>query len=190
MFRSWFKTLSSLQKKGLSLLLFGSFFLFLFFSFQAYQFFQQNRLAFSQTPALTTEIKEEEIPQRIIIPQISLDLTITPAKIVNNHWQTSEEGASYLLGSGIPGQKGNVILYGHNKQLLLGPIRWLKEGEEIKIINRRGEEYIYSIVQTKTVTPETVEILAPSEEAVLTLYTCTGFLDRERWVIVAQLHSE
>jgi len=187
---SWLKTLSSSQKKGLILLLFGGFFLFLVFSFQGYQFFQQNQLAFSQTPALTAEIKEEEIPQRIIIPQIKLDLTITPAKIVNNHWQTSEEGASYLLGSGIPGQKGNVIIYGHNKSLLLGPIRWLKEGEEIKIINRQGEEYIYSIIQTKTVTPEAVAILAPSEDAILTLYTCTGFFDRERWVIVAQLQSD
>jgi len=190
MFRSWFKTLSSLQKKGLSLLLFGSFFLFLFFSFQGFQFFQQNRLAFSQTPELTAEIREEEMPQRIIIAKVNLDLTITPARIVNGHWETSKEGASYLLGSGIPGQKSNVIIYGHNKKHLFGPIRWLKEGEEIKIINRRGEEYIYSIIQTKTVTPNAVAILAPTEDAILTLYTCTGFFDRGRWVVVAQLQSE
>ncbi|NIO84481.1 MAG: sortase, partial [Candidatus Aminicenantes bacterium] len=93
-------------------------------------------------------------------------------------------------GSGIPGQEGNAVIYGHNKAHLFGPIRWLNEGEEIKIINQKGEEYIYSIVQTKTVTSETVAVLAPTETATLTLYTCTGFLDRERFVIVAQLQSE
>lgn len=42
------------------------------------------------------------------------------------------------------------------------------------------------IVETKTVSPQEVEVLSPTEEAILTLYACTGFLDRERLVVVAK----
>lgn len=189
---SWsrYKILSSRQKKGLILITFGLFFLLITVSFKSYQTFQQNLLSFSHPPELATEIGEGDLPTRIIIAKASLDLPISPAEVINNHWQTSEEGASYLLGSGVPGREGNAVIYGHNKTHLFGSIRWLGEGEEIKIINQKGEAYIYSIVQTKTVTPETVTVLAPTEDATLTLYTCTGFLDRERFVVVAKLHQD
>jgi sortase A len=190
MFWTRLKTLSSPQKKGLSLILFGCLLLLSAISFQVYQFFQQNRLAFSQPPQLTTEIKEEELPQRIVIDKIKLDLAVFPAQISDGHWETSKEGASYLLGSGLPGKNGNVIIYGHNQNYLFGPIRWLNAGEDVKLINKKGEEYIYSIIQTKTVKPEAIEILAPTEEPILTLYTCTGFFDRERFVVIAQLKSD
>lgn len=187
---SWFKNLSSRQKTGLILIFLGTFSLFIVFSLKGYQEFQRNLLSFSQTPELTTAATEEDLPTRIIIPKAGLDLLVYPAKVVNNLWETSEEGASYLLGSGVPGKEGNVVIYGHNKNYLFGPIRWLKENEEIKVINKKGEEYRYKIVQTKTVTPEAIEVLEPTEDATLTLYTCTGFFDRERFIVVARLQTE
>lgn len=187
---SWFKNLQSRQKRGL-ILLFVSFFCFSAIIFlKGYQTLQKNFLSFSQAPTATGEIEEGDLPEKIIIAKIGIDLPVFPAEVADNQWQTSAEGASYLLGSGIPGQKGNVVIYGHNKSHLLGPIKWLNEGEEIKVINRKGEEFVYQVVETKTVTPKNVEVLDFTEEATLTLYTCTGFLDRERFVVVAKLQLE
>jgi len=158
-------------------------------SLKSYFSFKQN-LAFSQTPALTTEFDEKAWPVRIIIPRTETDLPVFPGRVNHDFWEVADEGASYLVGSGFPGQKGNVVVYGHNYNHLLGPIRWLAEGEEIKLLNQKGEESSYKVQATKVVSPETVAVLEPTEEAILTLYTCTGFLDRERYVVIAQLQSD
>lgn len=186
----WIKNFPARQKNGLVLLLIGSLCLVTAFTLKGYQEFQQNILSFSQAPTISELVEEEDLPESILIPKIKVDLPVTPAKVINDKWETSDEGASYLLGSGVPGREGNVVIYGHNKNHLFGPIRWLKENEEIKVINKKGEEFIYKIVGTKTVSPEAIEVLAPTEDATLTLYTCTGFLDRERFVIIAKLQSE
>ena len=135
-------------------------------------------------------MEESDLLGKILIPRIGIDLSISPTKIINNQWEISEKSASYLLGSGIPGREGNVVIYGHNKNHLFGPIRWLEKEDEIKVINKKGEKFVYKVVETKTVSPETVEVLAPTDDATLTLYTCTGFLDRERFVVVAKLQPE
>lgn len=187
---TWFKNVPACQKNGLTLLLIGFFCFLVAFSFKGYQELKQNILSFSQTPELTVVVEERDLPDKINIPKVGIDLPVLPAKVIDNHWETSNEGASYLLGSGIPGREGNVIIYGHNKNYLFGPIRWLKGNEEIKIINKKREEFIYQITEIKTVSPENIEVLSSTEDATLTLYTCTGFLDRERFVIVAKLQPE
>lgn len=186
---SWSKNFAR-QKNGLILLLIGFFCFLAAFSLKGYQNFQQNILSFSQAPSISELVEEEDLPERIVVPKIKVDLAVTPAKVIDDKWEISESGVSYLLGSGIPGKEGNVIIYGHNKNHLFGPIRWLEKNEEIKVINKKGEEFIYKIKETKTVSPKMVEVLAPTEDATLTLYTCTGFLDRERFVVVAKLQPE
>lgn len=181
------KTLSSRQKAGLILIFLGLICFGIIFSFKAYQ---KSILSFSKVPELKEEISEELFPTRILIPKVRIDLQVFPAKASGEIWEVSEEGASYLLGSGVPGQKGNVVIYGHNKNKLFGPIRWLGKGEEIKVINKKGEEFIYKVGETKTVSPDKVEVLAPTEDATLTLYTCTGFLDSKRFIVVAKLQPK
>lgn len=187
---SWFKNVPARQKNGLILLLIGFFCFLVAFSIRGYQNLQQNILSFSQAPKSIVQVEEGDLPGKIIIPKVGIDLLISPTKVINNQWEISETEASYLLGSGIPGKEGNVVIYGHNKNYLFGPIRWIEVGEEIKVINKKGEEFVYQVRETKTVSPETVEVLASTEDATLTLYTCTGFLDRERFVVVAKLQFE
>lgn len=188
--RCWFKTFISRRKTGLIFLSFGFFFFFVAFSFKAYQKSRQNILSFSQAPELLTEVSEELLPAQILIPNTGVDLAVFPARVEDDIWQISREGASYLSGSGIPGREGNVIIYGHNKNSLFGPIRWLEKEAKIKLLNKRGEEFIYKVVETKTVSPDLIEVLSSTEDPVLTLYTCTGFLDSQRYVVKAKLQPE
>lgn len=184
-FRS--KTDTSRQKAGLGFLLVGLISLGTFVFLRTYQELEKKALSFPQKPVLTIEPDEKSYPQQISIPSLKINLSVSPAKAIDDKWEISEKGASYLLGSGIPGQKGNVVIYGHNKRNLFGPIRWLGKGDQIKVINRKGEEFAYQIIEIKTVSPKTVEVLASTDQSRLTLYTCTGVLDSKRWIVVAEL---
>jgi len=132
-------------------------------------------------------IKEEDLPAKIFIPKIKRELSVSPTKVVDDQWIVSKTGVSYLLGSGLPGRKGNVVIFGHNWRRLFGPLRWLKPGDEIRVTTRGGQEFFYQVAEIKTVSPEAVEVLAPTEDFTLTLYTCAGFLDTKRLVVRAKL---
>lgn len=189
MLRSWFKALSTRQKIGLVLILVGLSFFGLIFSLRAYQQSREKILSFSQVPQLIQEAPEDLLPIQILIPKIKVDLSVSQAKASGTAWEISEIGASYLVGSGVPGRKGNVVIYGHNKAKLFGPIRWIEIGDEVKVKNKMGEEFTYKVDQTKIVSPNQVEVLAATEDATLTLYTCTGFLDSQRFVVIAKPSS-
>lgn len=141
----------------------------------------------TSSPQPKGQPQEYFFPVQILIPKVKIDLSVSSAKAEGENWEISEKGVSYLLGSGIPGQKGNVVIFGHNKNSLFGPIRWLEKDDEIRIINRKNEEFVYRVIEIKKVSPKQVDILAPTEESILTIYTCSGFLDKERLTLKAKL---
>jgi len=181
-FWDWYQTCFCQKKTGLIFLLFGAVFFLVFFYLKRYN----NSLSFSLVPEIQSDFIEQSLPRRIIIPQASIDLEVVPQKIVDEKWNISETGASYLLGSGFPGKPGNAVIYGHNKRNLFGPIQWLKKGAEIKIETKDGQVFNYKIIETKIVSPKNVEVLSGTEDTTLTLYTCTGIFDSKRFVVVAE----
>lgn len=146
-------------------------------------------MSFSEPPQLIEEQEKDtnKLPQKIIIPVHNIDLSIEEAEILNGEWEISATGASYLFQSALPGEKGNVIIYAHNRNHLFGPLRRIKKGEEVFIKNKKEEVFVYEIVETKVVSPDQIEVLLPTEEPTLTLYTCFGFLDSKRFVVVGKL---
>lgn len=189
MCRCGLETLSSRQKVGLVLISVGLVCFGIVFSFKGYQEFKNKTLSFSQPPELIEEVKEELFPSQILIPSLKIDFPVFPAEATGSEWEISEEGVSYLLKSGVPGRSGNTIIYGHNKRNLFGPLLWIEKGREVEIKNKKGESFVYEVVETKIVSPESIEVLAPTEDSTLTLYTCTGFLDSKRFVVVAKLRD-
>lgn len=177
-------SLPTRQKIGLSLILLAG---VCFLGFFGLKIYQPNPLSFSENPASGEQISEEQLPSKIIIPSLKIDLPVLPAKAAEAQWEIFETSASYLLGSGIPGKKGNVVIYAHNKRHLFGPVLGIKKGAEIKIENKNGESFAYYVLETKTVSPQQIEVLLPTLDSTLTLYTCTGFADSKRFVIVAKL---
>lgn len=147
-----------------------------------------QRLAFAinDLPAQSDTI-ETALPTEIIIKDLSLDLPILPAKLEKGKWEAATKGISYLSSSPIPGEKGNSILYGHNWPNLLGNILKLKTGQVIIIKFADGLTKNFVIDSTASVSPKEISILAPSKTAQITLYTCAGFLDNKRFVVVARM---
>lgn len=132
-------------------------------------------------------ISRAEAPIGVSIPSLGISLPIFPATVSNNSWPTTDKGVSYLLSSPLPGEKGNSILYAHNWPNLFGRLHQVKIGDKIIIIEKKNTVLSFTVKYTAVVDPKNASILAPSKDKRVTLYTCTGFLDSKRFVVVATL---
>jgi len=167
---------------GYFLLIFGI--LLIIFSF-VYKTYRLRILSFNGT-VTETVIKQYAKPVRIEIPDLKIDLPIEEGGIQDEVWSISEKGATHLNISENPGGKGNIVIYGHNKNKLFGPIRWIKNETIIKVFNADGVEYDYKVTERVEVKPTDLSYVLPKNEETLTLYTCSGFADSKRLIVVAK----
>lgn len=135
-------------------------------------------------PAMT----QHDVPRavEIRIPKVDIDLPVIETVIVNDTWQIADNGISHLAISGRPGENTTIIMYGHNTDDRFGPIRWLSIGDTITLINTQNKTFAYKIAKITTVDPSNTKILTSQKGATLILYTCTGFADLQRYVIIAK----
>lgn len=131
-------------------------------------------------------VNHESQITKIRIDKVKLDLTVEPAIINDGVWPVSEKNASHWVSSANPGENGNIVIYGHNRNNLFGPIRWLNVGERIELTDKQGKIYEYKITQTVIVKPTEVQYVEPTDTEMLTLYTCTGWWDSLRYVVRAE----
>ena len=130
-----------------------------------------------------------QMPTRIAIPDLGIDLPVYQATIIHNVWPTTTKGASYLTSSPVPGNTGNSVIYAHNWESLFGHLRYAKVGEKVIVTYPDKTKKTFVIAYTSIVTPDTSSILSSSKDKRLTLYTCIGFFDSHRFVAVALLKS-
>lgn len=178
--KKWWKTLGPFQKQGLGLIFGG---LILIAVFSGWRIRELTRLSFK---GQMHRANQESQIARVKIDKVGLDLAVEPAMVSDGTWEVSATGASHWTSSANPGEKGNIVIYGHNKTNLFGPIRWLSLGEKIELTDKQGQSYLYEIKQVVTTNPDDIQYVLPTDEETLTLYTCTGFFDRQRYVVVAK----
>ena len=174
------------KKQGVLFLFLGLFFILLF---SGWRFSRARILSFRDAypeDKKVAEKTEESRPTFIKIPSVGINLAVEESAIKNGVWEISYEGASHLDKSANPGQNGNVVIYGHNKNQLFGPIRWVEAGNTIEITDNGGKKYEYKIVKTLVTTPDDISYVLPKDKETLTLYTCTGFLDSKRFIAIAE----
>jgi sortase (surface protein transpeptidase) len=124
------------------------------------------------------------LPSHIFIPW-NTNVDIEPMAFSAGNWQVSDTKVTYLLGSARPGEAGNIILYGHNKREILGNIRVLKGGEKITITTADNKLHIYVVDYAKQVSPSDVTLLGATNTETLTMYTCAGIWDSQRYIVRA-----
>ena len=135
--------------------------------------------------SLVTNKKIGEFPTRIRIPSVGIDLPIVPAKVINGYWELSDTSASYGLGSGVPGEQGNTVIFAHARIGLFLPLRDTKLQDSIYVYTQH-HAYVYSIIQIKKVYPTDTDVIGPTKREILTLFTCSGFMDTMRLVVIAK----
>lgn len=122
---------------------------------------------------------------KINITKINLDLEVEETLIKNGVWEISNSKASHLKNSAVPGQDSSIIIYGHNKTKIFGLIRDLKMGDNITLQTTDQKSHQYQVTEIMVVSPKDVQILNEKSETLI-LYTCTGFLDSQRFVVKAE----
>ncbi len=167
---------------------------FLFFIFFVVVFYQQNspqNITFANSENILSKNSDQTTaPTGIIIPSIHVWLPVYSASINNGNWETTNKGVSYLSGSAAIGGSGNAIFYGHDWPNLLGNLKNVRPGDTIQIISKTGDEFFYEVSTVQEVNPTDVSVLAQTTDSRVTIYTCSGFLDTKRLVVVALLRKK
>lgn len=143
-------------------------------------------VAFDSAPVANSQATGPIVPATIRIPSIELDLPLTLGTVNNDRWPTSPNSLIYVSTSSMPGNTGNAIIYGHNWQSLLGRLDQLEPGHVISLGLSDGKVIKYVVESKQEVTPHESQILDQTADSRLTLYTCSGFLDSKRLVVVAK----
>lgn len=155
--------------------------------YSGWRFHQARILSFfTKDIPQVSRLRSGEIPVLIKSYPLGVNIKIKEAGIQNGVWQVFPDTASHLESSARIGEGGNIIIYGHNKNEILGPIRWAKESTQIELFDEEGIKYLYQVVKTDVVDPSNLTYILPTQEETLTIYTCVGFLDSKRLIVVAK----
>lgn len=125
-------------------------------------------------------------PQKVQIPSINVNLPVIPSLIHNKTWETTDKGVSYLMSTPLPGEKGNSVMYGHNWTSLLKRLPSVKPGDSVLVTMENGTVKKFKVEFTATVNADQTYVIDNTEDSRLTIYTCVGFLDSKRFVVVAK----
>lgn len=125
------------------------------------------------------------MPQRIVVPAISTDIAVKPAKVIKGKWEVFEDSAAFGLGSTEPGKAGNTVIFAHARKGLFLPLRDIKNSDKVYLMTK-DKWFAYEVKEIKEVLPSDISVIKPTEDETLTLYTCSGFADSKRLIVVAK----
>jgi len=111
--------------------------------------------------------------KRLEIPSILVDGEV----LVGDSSELLNQGIWHRPGTSTPDQGGNSVFVAHRFQYTSGPNTFyhldkVKVGEEF-FVNWEGERYEYEVFEVLVVPPDAFYIEDPTDESIVTLYTCT-----------------
>ena len=122
-----------------------------------------------------------EQARRVEIPAINVDAPI----FQGDDWDQLKKGVGQHIGSGLPGQDGNLVLSAHNDIFgqLFRYLDKLSPGDEI-IISTERQSYTYVVRDIQKVDPTEVWVMSPTEHASTTLISCYPYLVNNKRIVV------
>jgi len=124
---------------------------------------------------------------RIQIQAIGVDAPV----VQGDGWEQLKKGVGQHIGTPNPGQKGNIVLSAHNDVFgeIFRDLDRLNPGDEI-LLSTSQQVYVYIVKQTQIVEPTRVDVMNPTQEAILTLISCYPYMvDNQRIVVTAELQG-
>ena len=124
-------------------------------------------------------------PTRIVIAGISIDWPV----VEGDSWDELKQGIGHRVGSANPGERGNLVLSGHD-DVYGEPFRDLEKLEVGKdvLVYAGGTSFRYVIRARRVVAPSDLSVLMSSKSPVITLITCTPYrVDTNRLVLIGDL---
>lgn len=137
-------------------------------------------------------------PPKLIINDITVDAPIIfdqPTVDEAAFQDALQRGVVHYPGTALPGQSGNVVVFGHSSGPVWGPgdykfvfthLEKLQSGQKI-FLEYKGERYIYEVTGSKVVPPTDVSVLDATDDSTLTLITCTPVgTNKNRLIVTAK----
>jgi LPXTG-site transpeptidase (sortase) family protein len=134
--------------------------------------------------------------KRIVIPTIGLDSKVIQLgtkldKNGNIAWETAPFAVGQHKGLAGPGQNGNMVLSGHisspNEGAVFHHLPEIKVGDGM-IVATDERQFLYTVTDIKTVTPDQVSVLDQTTDPTATLITCVpDGIYSHRLVVTAHL---
>jgi sortase A len=124
-------------------------------------------------------------PTRIVIGTINVDWPI----VQGDSWEELKQGIGHRVGSVNPGERGNLILSGHN-DVYGEPFRDLEKLEVGKdvLVYAGATSFRYVVKTKRVVAPNDLSVLVPSKTPIVTLITCTPYrVDTHRLIVIGEL---
>lgn len=159
-----------------------------------WRYWQKDHFSQSERDLLTEQVEASSDysgANKLVIPRIFVDQPVLEGPNI----YTANKGIWRLPSSSTPDQGGNTVLIGHrflysHNQAVFYNLDKMQVGDKLAVFWNE-QKYVYQVSEVKTVSPEQTDIEAPTEDARLTLYTCTPlWTSKDRLVVVAKQIGE
>jgi sortase A len=118
-------------------------------------------------------------------------INVNAPVVMGDGWEQLKKGIAQHLNTANPGEKGNMVVSAHNDIFgeLFKDLDKLNPGDEVIVITQ-DRTFTYTVTGTQIVEPTTVEVMAPTTDATLTLISCYPYrVDNKRIVVTAVLNG-
>jgi sortase A len=125
---------------------------------------------------------------RIQIPAIGVDAPV----VQGDSWEQLKKGVGQHVGSGDPGQPGNVVLSAHDDVFgeIFRDLDRLQPGDQVILFSMQ-QQYVYVVIGSQIVAPTQVDVMNSTSEPTITLISCYPYMvDNKRIVVFARLQNQ
>lgn len=162
----------------------------------------QQRAQYVQTTSIPTTATvipvyhvNPSAPPQIIINKINVTAPVNFTETRINQYvflQDLHNGTVHYPGTALPGQTGNVAIFGHssgvwweagNYKFVFTLLDKLTYNDQI-FVDYKGIRYVYQVYNTKVVMPDDMTVLNQGGNHILTLITCTPVGTSQKRLIV------
>lgn len=145
-------------------------------------------------PVVTEKVVFKSVPARITLPDIGIDLPITPGIYdpYTKTWTLDEQHvfANTLTSDGTISNdtsQAPLLLYGHNLDTVLGKTKNIQPGQILSITTADNERLDYVYIRDMTFEPNDTSILDYVGPEDVMVMTCTGAWDEKRRVMFFEI---
>lgn len=146
----------------------------------------------------------QDIPTEyhLVISKINVEVPVllnVPGADSDSYLAALHEGVAQYKGTALPGEVGNVVIFGHSADRpssrgpysqIFNQINLLNSGDEIKFISQdeKHSNLTYSVLTQQIINPKNTDVIKQTNESLLTLITCwPPGNTRHRLVVTAKL---
>ncbi|OGC50242.1 hypothetical protein A2716_03470 [candidate division WWE3 bacterium RIFCSPHIGHO2_01_FULL_40_23] len=134
--------------------------------------------------------EEKDVPRRIVIPKISVDLVVKGARVDQGTWITFDNFASYGIGTSFLNDKtGNTVIFAHAKDALFSRLDNLNKNDFVYVSSDK-EWYRFEVYKKIYVYPYEIDFLKEDYGKALVLFTCYGPEDEKRVVVISRFKDK